>query len=129
MPPLMRQILFVGAGGFVGAVLRFLVSGLAWRLFPFSGFPHGTVLVNTLGCLALGVLAALAEARQVLSADTRLFLLIGLLGSFTTYSTFAQETWVLARDREVWPALLNVGLHLFLGLGAAALGNTLGRSL
>jgi CrcB protein len=103
------------------------VSGLTYRIVPFTGFPHGTLLVNTLGCLVLGYLGAIAEGRQLLSADARLFLMIGLLGSFTTYSTFAHETLGLARDRESLRALANVAAHLLLGLGAVWVGHLLGR--
>lgn len=123
----MRKILLVGMGGFAGATLRYLAGGLAYRLVPFAGFPFATLLVNVAGCLAIGYFGGLMESRQVLGPGARLFLFIGLLGGFTTFSTFGQETFSLARDREMVKALLNVFCHLALGLGAVWLGNALSR--
>lgn len=78
------QILLVGAGGFIGSALRYTVSGLVHRVIPFAGFPYGTLVVNLLGCLAIGLLAGLAESRQVIGPELRVFLFLGLLGGFTT---------------------------------------------
>jgi len=116
------QTLWVGAGGFVGAGLRFLVSGWVYRLVPDAGFPWGTLAVNVIGCLVLGLLGGLAEVRGVLSAATRLFLFIGVLGGFTTFSTLAFETVALADGSQMLRAAANVAAHVVLGLGAAWLG-------
>ena len=127
MPPWLSQSLLVGAGGFVGAILRFGVSGWVHRLAGFSGFPYGTLVVNVAGCLAIGLLAGLAESRQLLTPETRLLLLIGVLGSFTTFSTFGYETLALVRDGALIRAAANVTLHVGLGLGAAWGGLVLSR--
>lgn len=82
------QALLVGAGGFVGSTLRFIVSGMVHRSIPFAVVPYGTLAVNVAGCLALGALAGIGEARSVMSPELRLFLMVGLLGGFTTFSTF-----------------------------------------
>lgn len=123
------HLLLVGAGGFVGAASRYLVSGLVHRLLPETLFPVGTLTVNVLGSFAIGLLGALAESRGVLTGDARLFLFIGVLGGFTTFSTFAFETMALATDAEVLPALANVLLHLAVCLGAVWLGGALARTL
>lgn len=129
MPAWLSQSLLVGAGGFVGAALRFGVSGGVQRLAGFSSFPYGTLAVNVLGCLAIGLLSGLAESRQVLTPEARLLILIGLLGSFTTFSTFGYETLTLLRDGVLLRAAANVALQVGLGLGAAWAGLALSRVL
>ena len=120
------QLSLVGAGGFLGAVLRFLAREFVQRLFPHSAFPYGTLAVNVVGCLLIGLLAGLAETRQALSPELRSFLLIGLLGGFTTYSTFGYEAFEMARGAARLDLLAYVGLHLVAGLGAVWLGHALG---
>jgi CrcB protein len=116
------QVFLVGLGGFVGSSLRFVVSGLVYRLVPFGTFPYGTLVVNVVGCLAIGFLGGLAELRQAVDLPRRLFLLIGVLGGFTTFSTFAFETFTLAQDSQVVRALANVALQVVLGFAAAWIG-------
>jgi len=117
-----NQIVLVGAGGFIGAVLRFVVSGAAQRLDPAGAFPYGTLACNVLGCLAIGLLAGAADARNVLGPGARLFLLIGVLGGFTTFSSFAYETLELLRERQHLRACFNVMGSMFLCLAAVWLG-------
>jgi len=124
----MVKILLVGTGGFLGSVLRYAVGGLAHRLFPVGFFPVGTLAVNVLGCFALGALAGLAESRSIIGAQTRLFLMIGVLGGFTTFSTFGYETFSLARDAAGLKAMTNIALNVFLGLAAVWLGYGLTRT-
>jgi CrcB protein len=118
----------VGVGGFLGSVLRFGVSGLVHRYLPSAAFPYGTLTVNVLGCLAIGLLAGLTDARQVLGPGARLFLFLGLLGGFTTFSTFGYETVALLKDAERWRATMNIALHLGLGLSAVWAGYALSRA-
>jgi len=122
MQNVFNQTMLVGAGGFVGAGLRYLVSGWVYNLVPNAVFPWGTLVVNVVGCLLLGLLGGLAEIRGVLSAATRLFLFIGVLGGFTTFSTLAFETVALADGSQMFRAAANVVAHVVLGLGAAWLG-------
>ncbi len=121
------QALLVGAGGFLGSIARFGVGRLVYRSVPFTTFPWGTFAVNVSGCLLLGLLAGLGEARELFSNETRLFLFIGVLGGFTTFSTFGYETVVLLRDAAWGQAAANVSLNVLVGIGAAWLGLTLGR--
>ena len=123
----MKELLLVGAGGFVGSVLRYLVGGAAQRLAPTLSFPLGTFTVNVVGCLAIGLLSGLAETRDLIGPQARLFLTVGLLGGFTTFSAFGYETGVLARDAERLYALVNVAASVTVGLGAVWVGQVLGR--
>jgi len=120
--------MLVGLGGFIGSVLRYGLSGLVHRLMPSGAFPYGTLSVNVLGCLAIGVLGGLAESRQVLGPAARLFLLLGLLGGFTTFSTFGYETVNLLKDAERSQAVLNIALHVGLGVSAVWAGYALSRA-
>jgi len=121
----MRKFLLVGAGGFVGSVARFYLTAAVTRLTSASRFPAGTIAVNLAGCFAMGVLAGLAERRHLFTHDTRLFLLTGLLGGFTTFSAFAYETYFLGRE-HVWPsAFANVAIQVILGLALLAAGHFL----
>ena len=117
-----KQIFIVGAGGFIGSILRFMISGWVQRLAITGVFPYGTLVVNVLGCFLIGVLGGLAEHRQVLEPGQRLFLMIGVLGGFTTFSTFAFETLSLVQDAEVLKGMVNTLLQVILGFAAAFAG-------
>jgi len=122
MKPGVLHFLLVGCGGFVGAVLRYGVGGLVHRSGAMAGFPFGTLTVNVVGCLLIGAAAAAAETRQLLVPEARLFLMVGVLGGFTTFSTFGYETLALARDGEALRAAVNVVTHVVLGLAAVWAG-------
>lgn len=121
------QLLWVGAGGFLGSVGRFVIAGFFNRLSPALAFPIGTLAVNILGCFLIGLLHGLAESRNILGTDTRIFLFIGVLGGFTTYSTFGFESLALLKDGAMLKASANIIIHVFVGLAAVWLGDTLGR--
>lgn len=89
--------------------------------------PHGTVAVNIIGCLVIGLLSHLADTRGILNTQLRLLILIGFLGAFTTFSTFGNETPSLSQDARSGMALLNIGAHLLLGLVAVWGGQGLAR--
>ncbi len=112
----------IGTGGFIGSILRYLVSGYAQQLSKSIQFPFGTLAVNILGCALVGFLAELADQRGVITGETRAFLIVGLLGGFTTFSAFGNETMNLLRDGELWLACGNIIGHTVLGLGAVWLG-------
>jgi CrcB protein len=117
----MGNVLLVGVGGFLGSVARYLVSGLVQERIPGS-FPWGTFAVNALGCLLIGGLSELADARSFLSSASRALLVVGVLGGFTTFSAFGNETLNLIRDRSWMLAAANVGAHVALAVGAVWLG-------
>ena len=119
----MRSILYVGAGSFIGGVFRYLLTTWASKTLDPS-FPYGTLAVNVLGCLLIGFLAGLAESRLTFTRDARLFLVVGIVGGFTTFSAFAWETFSLARNTQSIAAL-NIALQLLLGLLAVCIGNIL----
>ncbi len=118
----------VGSGGFLGALARFGLSGLVPRQLPLATFPYGTLVVNLLGCLAIGVITGLAESRQLFGPEVRTFALIGLLGGFTTFSSFGYETFAMIRDDEYLRAAANVGLHVVPGLVLVWLGHAVTTS-
>ena len=122
------KLLIVGTGGFIGAIARYGLSGLVHRYFEGS-FPYGTLFVNVIGCFVIGVLMSLVEDGHLFRPEWRLFLMIGLLGSFTTFSTLGFETFELLRDSEFRAASLNLAANVILGVGAVALGRIAVRFL
>lgn len=121
----MVKLLIIGAGGFLGAVLRYLLTGAFQNLSGSASFPFGTLAVNLLGCFMIGLLSYIAEYRSLFGVETRMFLFVGLLGAMTTYSTFGNETYGLIKDAKFSFALLNIGIHVTVGLGAVWLGRVL----
>ena len=105
---MLARTLLVGTGGFLGASARYLLGGLVYKYLP-SDFPYATVLINVSGCFGVGFLAVLAEELFVLGPGGRLFWMIGVLGGYTTFSTFGYETLVLARQGSFALAALNAG--------------------
>jgi CrcB protein len=123
----MRGIFFVGAGSFVGGVLRYLLSTWIHGLLDNPWFPYGTLVVNVSGCFVIGFLSGLADERSVFTSEARLFIFIGILGGYTTFSSFALETYALARNTESVAAAANLALEVILGLMAVWAGNVLAR--
>lgn len=123
----MRNIVIIGIGGCIGAVLRYLVAGTVHTLLKTAAFPLGTMTVNVAGCLLIGLGGGLMESRQLFSPEWRAFIFVGILGSFTTFSTFGLETFNLARDGQWLSSFCNLGISLILGLGAVLAGHSLSR--
>ncbi len=123
----MLNLVYVGVGGFIGSIGRYLVTGAVYQIFPNSYLPIGTAVVNILGCFLIGFLSGLTELRQLLSPEMRIFLLIGLLGGFTTFSTFGYETIASLRTGEFVSALANVLIQVIVGLSAVWLGYNVTR--
>jgi CrcB protein len=120
--------LLLMAGGGLGAALRFALAGwVDQRVSP--DLPWGTLAVNLVGCFAIGLLVTWADARGTLTPGLRLFLIAGLLGGFTTFSTFGLETWQLLADgRAAW-AMANAAGSVIAGMTAVVAGVVLGRAL
>ena len=121
----MDRILLVGTGGFIGSILRYWVSGYIQQLSNSNLFPFGTLVVNFLGCLVIGFLSQIAEEYGAFTTESRALVFIGILGGFTTFSTFSNETLNLLRDGQNVLAFGNIAGHLILGIGAVWLGRTL----
>ena len=125
----MMRVLLVGCGGFLGAVARYGLAGWVHRASSVTAFPLGTMVVNVLGCFAIGGLGVLAETRVGFTGDLRLFLMIGLLGGFTTFSSFSYETHQLMRDGQMLWAGANILMQVALGLLGAWGGASLARMI
>lgn len=122
----MNQLLLIAAGGATGAVLRFLVSGWIYATLG-RDFPYGTLVVNVFGSLVMGLCFALLVERMVSGPEWRALLMIGLLGSFTTFSTFSIETLNLLEDGELFKAFSNMLFSVVLCLLSAWVGLVIGR--
>lgn len=120
----MRAALLVGLGGGLGSMARYLMTRV---MAPGTGVPWATFTVNIVGSLILGVATGLLVGRD--SDTVRLALMVGFLGGFTTFSTFAVETVALVREGAVSHAILNVTLSLVAGLAAAIVGVLVGEGL
>ena len=124
----MLQVIWIGLGGFIGAILRYAVSGGVQQMLRNSAFPFGTLAVNLIGSFIFGWLTIYADQSNLVSTETRAFLFVGFLGAFTTFSTFGNDSYSLFNGGDNWFALLNIGFHIFLGVGAIWLGRFIGKS-
>ncbi|NIP74099.1 MAG: fluoride efflux transporter CrcB [Gammaproteobacteria bacterium] len=124
----MTALLAIAAGGAAGALFRYGVSTAVATLLG-RGFPYGTLVVNVAGCLLTGILYVVMLERMVAGPEWRAGLLIGVLGAFTTFSTFSMETLLLVEEGENVRALLNVAGSVLFCLGATWLGMIMGRQL
>lgn len=111
----------IAAGGSVGAVLRYLMVSWGERLSD-SPFPTGTIIVNVLGCLIIGFAGARFLGLNQLSEPYRMYLFVGLLGGFTTFSTFGWETFTLINEGQIQRAIMNILITNVAALGAVWVG-------
>jgi len=123
------KILFIGLGGFIGAVLRYLVSCGIHKLVREDSFPAGTFVVNMLGCFMIGLALCFASNTESFNENLKFFLVTGLIGAFTTYSTFSHDTFVLLNKRAYLLAFGNVAGQLFIGVLATFIGYLIANSL
>ena len=121
----MGNLLLIGLGGALGAMARYWLGGRVQALSGSFSFPYGTLAVNVLGAFLLGFLAYLVEGRGLLTPEARALLMVGLLGAFTTFSTFGLETLNLLREGQTTAALANIGASLLLSLLAVWAGRYL----
>lgn len=122
--PSLFTVSLVALGGAIGSVSRYLLGVWIQSASQSVDFPFGTLTVNLVGCFVIGFLSQLAEARGAFTPETRGLVFIGLLGGFTTFSSFGNDTMNLLRDGETVNALVNVGANVILGLALVWLGRT-----
>jgi CrcB protein len=118
------NLLLIAIGGAIGAVCRYLLSSAVLQLLG-TLFPAGTFVVNVVGCAAFGVIAGLTQERLSITPEVRAFLLAGVLGGFTTFSSYMNESFVLVREGQILWAGLNLGGQVVLGFVAFWLAFTL----
>ena len=124
----MQKWLMLLAGGLIGTAGRYLFAGAVYRWLG-TGFPYGTLAVNTSGCLVIGFLGTLAEQKFLLTPDARVFWMVGLLGAYTTFSSLIYESWRLIQDGEMILASVNLLGSVVLGLLALWLGHVVASLL
>lgn len=124
---MLKTILFIGAGSFIGGVARYLLSR-AVQSGVTSGFPWGTMVVNVAGCLLIGILYGLFERNHVGSEALRMFLTVGFCGGFTTFSTFVHENYALLGSGQFTHAILYPVTSFGVGLLAAWIGHLIVRA-
>jgi len=125
---MVRSMLIVGLGGFIGTVFRFLISRY-FQLHLFSVFPWGTFTVNMIGSFIIGILFGLSEKGDILSPEWRLFLTVGICGGFTTYSTFSNDAFILLQNNEFIRFATYSGLSFVLGLFAVYFGRLIIKAI
>lgn len=119
---------YIVAGAIAGAPLRYFLQARVQDATG-SAFPWGTTFVNISGCLVIGLLLTLAEKHDVLGREARLLLVVGFLGSYTTFSTFGWETFALLRDNDIWRAGGNAVLSVVAGVLGVWLGSAIARAV
>ncbi len=119
----MKIILAIGIGSCIGGISRYLISLFIQNKF-LSTFPYGTLSVNLIGCLLIGLVFGISE-KTMIAVEWRMFLVTGLLGGFTTFSSFSNETVGLIRDGQYWPAFMYISFSVVIGLLATFTGISL----
>lgn len=122
--PSLLSLTFVALGGALGSVSRYLLGTWIQSASKSIDFPFGTLTVNLIGCFVIGFLSQLAESRGLFTPETRALVFIGVLGGFTTFSSFGNDTLNLMRDGAMVNALVNVGANVIFGLALVWLGRT-----
>ncbi len=122
------QYLLVALGGVIGASSRYCLQGVVYKWLGVM-FPWGTLVVNLVGCFLIGFLLEIAESRVVMSSDFKIFITIGVLGSFTTFSTFSYESMALLRSGELLMSLTNILSHVIGGLCLAWAGMIVAKAI
>jgi len=123
------KLLVIGLGGFLGSTARYILGGVVQSLTRSISFPYGTFAVNLIGCILIGFFSQLSETRGFLTDLSRAFIVIGILGGFTTFSAFGNESINLLRSGETNLALANILGQVVLCLSGVWLGRVLAYSI
>lgn len=118
---MVKNILLIGMGGFIGSVARYFVSKLNIYINILE-IPVGTLLVNVIGSFAIGYLTGIANRSEILTPELRLLLMVGICGGFTTFSSFTNENLTLMHNGQFLSILIYTGLSIILGFAAVYLG-------
>lgn len=125
---MLTELLLAGLGGFLGSVCRYWMSTATYRILG-QDFPYGTLAVNVVGSLFIGFLMAFFEERFLVNPNMRIFLTVGILGGFTTFSSFSYETVALLREGSYWMGSANVLASVVTCLGCTWIGGVVGKLL
>ena len=118
---MLKHVLLIGLGGFIGSIARYFVSKLNNHL-EWLSIPVGTLVVNVIGSFLIGFLIGISEKSPILTVELRMFLMVGLCGGFTTFSSFTGENLMLMRNGQFLPLFLYTGLSILLGFTAVYFG-------
>jgi CrcB protein len=118
---MIKNVLLVGLGGFIGSIARYFLSMLNLH-YDFLSVPVGTLSVNVLGSLVIGFLTGISEKSALISTEWRLFLMVGICGGFTTFSSFTNENLMLMHNGQILAVFLYTGLSILFGFAAVYLG-------
>ena len=118
---MLKHVLLIGLGGFTGSIARYFVSKLNNHL-EWLSIPVGTLVVNVIGSFLIGFLIGISEKSPILTVELRMFLMVGLCGGFTTFSSFTGENLMLMRNGQFLPIFLYTGLSILLGFTAVYFG-------
>lgn len=124
---MIRTLLFIGVGSFLGGIARYLVKVGCGKLFPAATLPLGTMMANVAGCFLIGLFYGIASRHTTMSQDMLMFLTVGFCGGFTTFSTFMNENMSMIQGGELFNSLLYAVLSLVLGLAFLYLGTLASR--
>lgn len=120
-----KQVFLVGFGGFLGSIARFFISKLNLHFDLFS-IPVGTLCVNVIGSLVIGWLTGIAGKSEILTLEWRLFLMVGICGGFTTFSSFTNENLMLVQNGQYISVLIYTSLSVILGFASVYVGYLMG---
>ena len=124
---LIKTLLFIGTGSFIGGILRYLISIVTKNVG--SSFPWGTLIVNLIGCFLIGLLCAFFGQTKSMDSDVALFFTVGLCGGFTTFSTFSKEALMMLQCGNYWNFIIYISASVILGIALVALGYFIVKNL
>ena len=129
MKQLVKECIVVGSGGTIGAIGRFLMTSWINTLSKGHPYPFSTLVVNFLGCFAFGIMSGLVEHSKFITPNIKLFVMVGVIAAFTTFSTFSHDIFIMVRNNQLMLAFFNLFIKVGIGVFAVWLGIVLIRTL